>query len=96
MSSGWFDAGTTTMAATRHIHDSPLVPAGWLEDRLPDPTVRVIEIESGTRPDEFMDYRDGHVPGAVRWFWREGLWHATDRVFPTPEEMAERLGEIGV
>lgn len=43
-----------------------------------------------------MDYRDGHVPGAVRWFWREGLWHATDRVFPTPGGMADRLGEIGI
>lgn len=78
------------------LHDSPLVPADWLEERLRDPSIRVIEIDSGTRPEEFRDYRNGHIPGAARWQWRDQLWHATDREFPSPETMAERLGRIGI
>ena len=85
-----------TVAAARSIHDSPLVPADWLEERLGRPDVRVIEIESETRPEEFLDYRDGHVPGAVRWKWRQALWHPTDREYAPPETMAERLGNVGI
>ncbi|MFB6129762.1 MAG: sulfurtransferase [Salinigranum sp.] len=83
------------MTETREIHDSPLTPADWLESRLDDPSVRVIEIDSDTR-GELIDYLEGHIPKAVRWHWREMLWHDTDREFPTPEEMAARLGNEGI
>jgi thiosulfate/3-mercaptopyruvate sulfurtransferase len=41
-------------------------------------------------------YHEGHIPGAVFWFWKDALWHETDREFTTPREMAKRLGAIGV
>ena len=30
------------------------------------------------------------------WYWKDALWHETDREFSTPEEAALRLGKIGV
>ena len=72
---------------------SRLVDCGWLAQRLDDPTVRVIEVSSDL---DGSAYRQGHVPGAVFWFWKEALWHPTNREFATPQEIARRLGEIGV
>ena len=30
------------------------------------------------------------------WFWKDALWHPTDREFMTPEQLAVRLGSIGI
>lgn len=73
--------------------DSPLVSGEWLSAHLDDPDVRIIEV---TAKDEEPDYDGGHIPGAVWWYWKDAVWHETDREFPSPEEMAARLGRIGV
>jgi len=70
-----------------------LVSGVWLAEHLDDPGVRIVEVSAS--PDDTA-YREGHIPGAVWWYWKEALWHPTDREFPTPDEMAERLGRIGV
>lgn len=64
--------------------DSPLVSAAWLAERLGAPGVRVIEVASA---NDAAGYREGHVPGAVWWYWKAALWHDTDREFPAPETM---------
>lgn len=84
------------MSTLTDLDGTPLVSADWMEDRLDDPTVRVIEIDSDTSFGDMQPYSDGHIPGAVRWEWRSALWHRTDRKFPGPREMAERLGAIGI
>ena len=73
--------------------ESPLVSAAWLAERLGSPGLRVIEIAS---VNDDAAYREGHVPGAVWWYWKAALWHDTDREFPTPEAMGRRLGRVGV
>ena len=73
--------------------ESPLVSAAWLGERLGSPGVRVIEVAS---VNDGVAYREGHIPGAVWWYWKAALWHDTDREFPTPEAMGRRLGRIGV
>ena len=70
-----------------------LVTCQWLAEHLDDPNVRAIEVSSRV---EDAAYHQGHIPGAVWWNWKEAVWHATDREFATPEELAERLGGIGV
>ena len=75
------------------MKDSVLVPAEWLAQHLNDPKVRVVEV---AQEKETPDYAEGHIPGAVRWYWKEALWHPADREFPTPEMMAERLGKAGI
>ena len=70
-----------------------LVSTAWLEDHLDDACVRVIEI---CATEDRAVYREGHVPGALGWFWKECCWHDTDREFVAPEVLAQRLGAAGV
>ena len=70
-----------------------LVSSDWLADHLNDPDVRVIEVSAS--PDN-ASYRAGHIPGAMWWFWKHVLWHPTDRELVTPEQLAVRLGSIGI
>ncbi len=72
---------------------SPLVSTAWLAEHLHNPRLRVIEVSSA---QEDTAYKEGHIPGAAWWFWKEALWHPTDRQFATSEAMSKRLGAIGV
>jgi thiosulfate/3-mercaptopyruvate sulfurtransferase len=71
----------------------PLVSPGHLADRLDDPTYKVVQLLY--EPD-IDDYRDGHVPGARVRFWKDLLWDRYARQFVSPQQAAERLGELGV
>ncbi|MBI3127373.1 MAG: sulfurtransferase [Candidatus Tectomicrobia bacterium] len=73
--------------------DPPLVSTQWLADRLNDPNVRVIEVSSSA---EDKRYREGHIPGAAWFFWKDLCWDDTDREFLTPQQMSARLGRIGI
>jgi len=73
--------------------ESRLVTCDWLTEHLDDPNVRVIEVSSSASDAK---YRQGHIPGSAWWNWKDACWHATDREFATPAEMAQRLGVIGV
>ena len=70
-----------------------LVSCEWLAQRRDDPQVRVVEVSSN--PDGIA-YHQGHIPGAAFRFWKEALGHASDREFATPQEMACRLGAMGI
>ena len=70
-----------------------LVSTQWLDDHLNNPDVRVVEVSSTEDGETSIG---GHVPGAAWVFWKDFCWHATDREFATPEEIAERLSAIGV
>ncbi len=72
---------------------SPMVTTAWLAEHLNDPKVKIIEVESDP---EGAAYDSGHIPGAIRWFWKDLCWHDTDREFVTPETLAKRLGGCGV
>jgi thiosulfate/3-mercaptopyruvate sulfurtransferase len=72
---------------------SPLVSCDWLAHHLNDPGVRLLEVSAA--PDD-TTYGAGHIPGAVWWYWKDTLWHATDREFATPQDMARRLGSLGI
>ena len=45
---------------------------------------------------EAKAYLKGHIPGAIFSFWKDLLWHETDREFVSSSELSSRLGEIGV
>lgn len=77
------------------IHpEGPLVSTQWLEDRLDDPTVAVFEVSID--PISSAAYPSGHIPGAQFIYWKDLLWHETDRQFVTPEALAVRLGALGI
>ncbi len=73
--------------------ESPMVSTEWLVAHRDNPAVRVIQLLY--EPD-IDDYSDGHIPGAQVRFWKDLLWHETDREFATPAEMAARLGAAGI
>jgi thiosulfate/3-mercaptopyruvate sulfurtransferase len=72
---------------------SPIVSPAWLQERLTDPTVRILEIAN--KPD-LATYREGHIPGALGVFWKDICWHETDREFISSEALAKRFGAMGI
>ena len=72
---------------------SPLVSTAWLEDHLADPDLRIIEV-CNIRDDK--TYREGHIPGALWFYWKTACWHETDRDFITPAAMAKLFGGLGI
>ncbi len=73
--------------------ESSVVTPAWLQEHLGDPALKVAQLRY--EPDE-DDYAEGHIPGARWWYWKDLLWHPTDREFATPAMMAERLGAAGI
>ena len=72
---------------------TPVVSCEWLERRLGDPSVRIVEVSSD---DHDTTYRQGHIPGAVWRYWKDWCWHDSNREFVTPEAAARRLGALGI
>jgi thiosulfate/3-mercaptopyruvate sulfurtransferase len=72
---------------------SPLVSTEWLERHLDDPSVTIVEVSS--EPAEEAAYTRGHVPGSHFAFWKQLLWHDTDRDFAAPAVIAGRLAMLG-
>ena len=72
-----------------------LVTPAWLHGHRADPGVRLIEI-AGLGQDDLQAYKSGHVPGAACWKWKDMLWDASRRDFPTPEDFARRCGAAGI
>tara|TARA_B100000315_G_scaffold161555_1_gene150041 strand:+ start:1636 stop:2475 length:840 start_codon:yes stop_codon:yes gene_type:complete len=73
---------------------SPIVSTDWLTDRLLDPSIKVIEVSA--KKGEEAGYAESHIPGAINFWWKDLCWHETDRQFVTPEQLAERLGAVGI
>ncbi|MFN3649084.1 MAG: rhodanese-like domain-containing protein [Armatimonadota bacterium] len=72
-------------------HPELLVETSWLEHRLQDPTVRIVDMRSDEK------YSAGHLPGAVR--LSEGpLRDANDTAdfLPSPEAFAAMMGKAGI
>ncbi len=69
-----------------------LVEPEWLEARLDDPGLCIVEIQ-WMSPDS---YAAGHIPGARGWAWKDWLWDPLTRDFPTPDEFARRCGAAGI
>ncbi len=72
---------------------SSLVSTAWLEQHLADPDLRILEV-CNIRDDKA--YREGHIPGALWFYWKTACWHETDRDFITPAAMAKLFGSVGI
>jgi thiosulfate/3-mercaptopyruvate sulfurtransferase len=73
--------------------DAPLVTTERLAAHLDDPKVRIAEISQHPERDT---YREGHIPGAIWFYWKDICWHDTDREFVSPEKLAARFGAAGI
>ncbi len=70
-----------------------IISAESLKKSLDDENNRIIDISS---EPECIEYKKAHIPGAITWFWKEALWHKTDRQFVKNTEMADILGKNGI
>lgn len=70
-----------------------LITAETLTERLDDPALAVLEVTS--QPTD-IEYRKGHIQGA-RWAnWEQLLWDDLAREFRSADDLAARLGEMGI
>jgi thiosulfate/3-mercaptopyruvate sulfurtransferase len=68
-----------------------LVSTDWLQERLADPDVRVIEVDEDTSA-----YDKGHIKGAVGWNWTTDLHTDVGRDYRDQGGFAELLSAAGV
>ncbi len=71
----------------------PLVSPDWLESRLGDPSLVLLDISFYT-PDKAAWF-EGHIPGSHYVHWKSFCWEVPARRFASPQTMAQRLGGYG-
>jgi thiosulfate/3-mercaptopyruvate sulfurtransferase len=76
---------------SQYADPNVLIEADELEDRLDDPTIRVIEVDEDTTA-----YEKGHIRGAVGWDWSTDLHVAVGRDYVDRAGLSELLSAAGV
>ncbi|MGH3490164.1 MAG: sulfurtransferase, partial [Actinopolymorphaceae bacterium] len=71
--------------------DTSLVSAEWVEERLDDPKVVVVEVDEDTSA-----YDKGHLKGAIKLDWKEDLQDHVRRDFVGKEQFEKLLSERGI
>lgn len=87
-------------AVARADHPGPLVSPDWLEARLDEPGIVVVDIRSridGTREE---DFRRAHIPGSVRCDYLRCGWRVeadgVPGMRPTVARLEARIGGLGI
>jgi thiosulfate/3-mercaptopyruvate sulfurtransferase len=68
-----------------------LVDTQWLEDRLDDDSIRIVEVDENPAL-----YAEAHIPGAVGFDWQKDLQDQVERDFLGPEAFGELFGSRGI
>jgi thiosulfate/3-mercaptopyruvate sulfurtransferase len=68
-----------------------LVDTEWLEGKLDDPKVRVVEVDEDTQA-----YEKGHIPNALGWNWNTDLHAPVGRDYVDQEGLSKLLQKAGV
>lgn len=74
-----------------YANPEALVDTEWLEQRLRDPRIRVIEVDEDTTA-----YEKGHIPGAVAWNWTTDLRAPVGRDYIDRAGLSRLLSAAGV
>jgi len=68
-----------------------LVDTSWVEARLSDPNVKIVEIDVDT-----YSYEEGHIPGAVGWDWSTQLCDRVRRDILSKDSFEALMGASGI
>jgi thiosulfate/3-mercaptopyruvate sulfurtransferase len=68
-----------------------LVDTQWVEDRLDDDSIRVVEVDENPAL-----YAEAHIPGAIGFDWKKDLQDQVKRDFLGPQEFGELMGSRGI
>jgi len=74
-----------------YANSDALVETEWLESRLDDPVVRVIEVD-----EDISAYEKGHIKGAVGWNWTTDLHTPVGRDYVDGAGLSKLLSDAGV
>ncbi len=77
--------------AENYANPEALVSTQWVQERLDDPTVRIVESD-----EDLLLYDLGHVPGAVRIDWQGDLQDQVIRDYINAEKFAELCSKNGI
>lgn len=75
----------------QYAHPEMLVTTDWVNERLNDPKVKLVEIDVDTQA-----YEAGHIPGSVGFNWQTQLQDQIVRDIISKEDFEELLGESGI
>jgi len=75
----------------QYAHPERLVSTEWLQERLDDPGLVVVESD-----EDVLLYETGHIPGAVKIDWHTDLNDPVHRDFVDGEAFARLLGGKGI
>ena len=68
-----------------------LVETDWVEQRLDDPSIRIVEVDENPAL-----YADAHIPGAIGFDWKRDLQDQVKRDFLGPGDFGALFGARGV
>ena len=75
------------------VKPTSLFSPEWLEQHLHDPAVRIIGVLRDEKEKIDLNIQ---IPGADVFYWKDLLWHQTNREFVDPEDLSGRLGTLGI
>ena len=84
-------APDTAVAAKGYAHPEVLVSADWVQARLDDPTLRLIESD-----EDVLLYDLGHIPGAQKIDWHTDLNDSLVRDYISREQFEALLRRLGI
>lgn len=79
------------MTSTTGIRDDVLVDADWLESRLDDPSLVIVEVD-----EDVSAYDSAHIPGAIRIDWKSELQDPVRRDFVSRAQFEALLSRKGI
>jgi thiosulfate/3-mercaptopyruvate sulfurtransferase len=68
-----------------------LVSTAWVEERLNDPKLRIVEVDVDTKA-----YGEGHLPGALGWAWSSQLCDTVRRDIIPKNQFEKLMSESGI
>jgi thiosulfate/3-mercaptopyruvate sulfurtransferase len=68
-----------------------LVETQWVEDRLEDDSIRIVEVDENPAL-----YEEAHIPGAIGFDWKKDLQDQVKRDFLGPEDFGKLFGSRGI
>jgi thiosulfate/3-mercaptopyruvate sulfurtransferase len=74
-----------------YANPGALVDTDWLEGKLNDPKVRIVEVDEDTAA-----YEKGHIPNALGWNWNTDLHAAVGRDYVDQAGLSSLLQKAGV
>ncbi|MBI3014320.1 MAG: sulfurtransferase [Candidatus Tectomicrobia bacterium] len=74
-----------------YAHPEVLVSTQWVQDRMQDPDVRIVEVDVDTKA-----YDEGHIPDAVGWAWDRQLCDTFLRDIIPRDKFENLMGSSGI